>query len=129
MGAYNWIEFEGICPLCDEKSILRAQTHVASDFDGDERGRFCHRTFRIGDRMFWWEESDQRYKAWKDSNWLDVQTIAEEYSRDASTECCYTDCTSCGSEELYAVVCFQSLIVTGVLQVGLDSERPEGFER
>lgn len=77
--------------------------------------------------MFWWDEKDPQYKEWKDSNWMDPSNIAEEYAKDASTECCYTHCTMCGSEDLFAVVHFQSLVVSKILQVGLESDYPELF--
>ena len=127
MGAFNWVEFEAECPVCKQTGLLRAQTHVASDYDGDDRGRFCHRVFRVGDRMFWWDEKDPKYKEWKDSNWMDPETTAKEYAKDASTECCYTYCTMCGSEDLFAVVHFQSLTVSKISQVGLESDYPELF--
>lgn len=127
MGAYNWIEIEAECPVCKQTGLLRAQTHVASDFDGDARGRFCHRVFSVGDRMFWWDERDPKYKDWKRSNWSDYKTMLKEYDRDASTECCHTTCTVCGSRDLFAIVHFQSLVVSKVLAVGLDSNRPEYF--
>jgi len=40
MGAFNWILIEARCPSCHRVSSLKAQTHVASDYDGDETGRF-----------------------------------------------------------------------------------------
>ena len=64
MAAFNWILFDAVCPQCGSVSLIRCQTHIASDYSGDASGRFHDRTYHFGERMAWWPEADPRYSHW-----------------------------------------------------------------
>ena len=62
MAAFNYLVLEVNCPACGQLTTLRAQTHMASDYDGDERGRFMNREYRLGERMWWFSEGSPDYR-------------------------------------------------------------------
>lgn len=90
MAAYNWIEFECHCATCARKTTAKAQVHLVSSFDGDESGRFCHRTYRVGESMVWFEPTDRRFDTWKDEQ--------DDFVTGNAHEVCYAECLSCGAE-------------------------------
>ena len=61
MGAYNWIDIQGVCPNCKKPATIRIQFHYAASFGGDERGMFHGRWYRIGDTLMWYEPSDPEF--------------------------------------------------------------------
>ena len=103
MGAYNYIFFDAVCPACGVAGACCAQTHVASSFNGDDRGRFCHRYFELNEPMRWWDRDDP--------NWVDWIDGADCASRDGvlAIEYCYTDCAHCDAD-LKAVICFRDAV-------------------
>ena len=50
MSAYNNIEVEIACPKCTRNETVLCQTHVASSFDGNSRGRFLLSHIYFGTR-------------------------------------------------------------------------------
>ncbi len=120
MSAYNWIEFEGCCPSCQKKAVIRCQIHTCSDYDGDDTGRFHDRIYKLGDVMAWWPVSDPRYNDWLDSN------TKKEYEYDANTECCYAECGKC-SAELFSVIKFNNCSPAEVLGLGLEKDWPKDY--
>lgn len=103
MGAYNYIVFDAVCPACGVAGAFCAQTHVASSFNGDDRGRFCHRCFELNEPMFWW---DRDHPDW--SGWI---ARADCASQDGSLaiEDCHTDCEHCDSDFM-ALICFRDAV-------------------
>lgn len=124
MGAFNWIELEDVCPHCDEVSKIRVQTHMVSDYAGDEKGRFHDSTYKIGEKMRWWTNDDPSYKDWKDENAIDNLLNNE----DTGIECCYADCLRCAAE-LYLIIRFVACVPTKVLKIGEERDWPESYLR
>ena len=120
MAAFNYIETEGRCPACHTRSIVRAQTHVASSFDGDSSGRFCDRTYKLGDEMAWWPPADGRCEEW--------HFDADPHARPAVREACYATCTHCRAE-LCMVLEFQALRPTQVISITHEEDWPSGYLR
>ena len=118
MSAYNEITIDLACPSCARIGQVRAQAHVAADFDGDHTGRFCGREYRIGERMAWWHEEDPRHAGWTDP---DGGTPS-----DSVDECCYARCGACASE-LFALIHFLNLRPTAVLSLGLVEDWPPDY--
>ncbi len=123
MGAFNWIQFEEICPKCKSQRIVVAQTHVASSYDGSE-DRFHDATYRLGEQMRWWEPAHSKYQNWKNGNLKGHEdlSISEEY------ECCYANCTVC-NVDLYAVIKFVCCSPAEVLDFGIESDWPDAYFR
>ena len=122
MSAYNWLEFESLCPFCKKKTTIRAQMHTAASFSGDLTGRFCHRTFHIGDQMSWFNKDDKRYKIeWQ----LEHSSSLPE---DNIIEACYSECLNCKAS-LYSLVLCSNLTITGVQQVGLEKDWPQDYTK
>lgn len=123
MGAYNWINFNFLCPACNNVTTLRSQTHVASDFGGIE-DRFCMKTYHIGEKMAWWPPNDKQFKNWRDDYYFHVHKLAENQEE----ECCYAKCTICKAE-LYAVIFFEDITPIKIKAVGLEEHWPEGYSK
>ena len=120
MGAFNWIELLAKCPACGAESSLRAQTHIASSFDGDRTGRFHDRTYRLGEAMAWFPDSDSRNSAWADAS--------DPGHRPAVHEACYGECSSCRGD-LCVVLEFASLAPTRVVSLTREAEWPADYLR
>lgn len=124
MSAFNWILMENHCPACDARRNLVAQTHVASDYDGDESGRFHDSTYRLGERMRWWLPAHFRYASWRDGNKIDKKNLAEN----EELECCYTKCNECLSE-LYSIIRFVDVSPVEIMDIGFESDWPVSYYR
>ena len=85
---------------------------MASDYDGDETGRFHDRAYSIGEPMRWWPKEEPRHSAWKQGT-LRTGSLPE----DEEGEACYTTCPSCG-KELYAVIRFRNRAAQQILRIG-----------
>jgi len=120
MAAYNWIEVEASCPACQALATIRCQTHIASSFDGDGSGRFCHRTYRLGEAMAWWTPDDNRFSGWS--------ADADPKHRPAVEEACYALCEHCKAE-LYAVIAFENLVPRKLLATGLERDWPDNYSK
>ncbi len=120
MSAYNWIESEGACPECRVRAIVRAQTHIASSFDGDSTGRFFDRTYPLGGEMAWWPKGDRRYLEWDER--------ADPQSRPAVREACYAECRKCGAN-LCVVVEFEEIRPARIVSISLEQDWPVGYLR
>jgi hypothetical protein len=123
MGAYNWLIVHATCPVCKKETDIKCQMHVASSFDGDDTGRFCLQTYRIGDTMRWWNASDFRYDTWKEESNI---IAPQKKDVDTTTECCYAECTSC-NEESFAIIEYQSCTPMAVQAIGSLDKWPEGY--
>jgi hypothetical protein len=113
MGAHNRIDHEIVCPSCRRLAVIRIQFHYAASFDGDERGRFCDRWYRIGR-----EPSDPRFAQ------LNEDGIRDDATPGRILEYCYSRCRTCDAE-LFAAVAFQDLTILEVLHVGLELDMPD----
>jgi hypothetical protein len=123
MAAFNWILLEQECPACHTVALIRCQTHVASDFGGDERGRFCDREYRLGQPMHWWPPSHPRFMEWRHGGDAGVAT---RLPREMAEEACYGTCAGCGAD-LFAVVRFRDAVPVEVRQLGLEENWPAGY--
>jgi hypothetical protein len=110
MSAFNYVTFEGTCPSCGHRAVMRVQTHIASDYEGDERGRFMDRDYGVGERMWWFGPSHPDFDTWK--------TWGGDGSR--VTEECYGVCTRCNAP-VSTVVEFEDVTVKSIASV---SPRP-----
>lgn len=120
MSALNWIEVQGHCQSCKEKTLIKCQTHFCSDYDGDETGRFHDRSYKLGEKMAWWPGADVRYSEWMESN------ADNKHGCDLNTECCYSECGSCKAE-LFVVIKFKECVPTEILETDLVSNWPKGY--
>ena len=100
MAAFNWIDIETRCPVCGNNSLLRCQTHVASDYAGDASGRFHGREYRLGQTMAWWPRTDKRFDSWRAQR-RRVGHVEPEVDEEA----CYATCKLCNAP-LYVIVRF-----------------------
>ena len=123
MAAFNWIIIDGRCPRCGVSGRIRCQTHVASDYGGDARGRFQDREYRLGEELWWWPSGHPRFDAWRIDGRL-------EPALDGSVEeACYSRCASCGAE-LVVVLRFANLRAERVVgPVREEADWPEGYFR
>lgn len=122
MAASNRVVFDSKCPKCGTVTSIEAQCHVASSFDGDERGRFCGRVYRLNEEMIWWPKSDARWNKWAEGGEPEAGT------GDSLQECCYAECTNCGAE-LYSILRFRPIQPISVIEVGLEEQWPFKFQR
>lgn len=123
MAAYNWIVFKDLCPSCQSQVDLRCQTHVASDYDGDDCGRFHDAEYALGERMRWWPEPHKEYKKWRIANENDTSAKGE-----VDAECCYVSCPACGAD-LYAVIEFDGPCPQRIKAIGLESNWPANYKK
>jgi hypothetical protein len=123
MSAYNWIEIFNDCPNCRLRTTIKCQTHYFSDYDGDDSGRFHDRTYKLGQKMPWWNELNQRYFSFLEGP-RDFEKNQDGYFR----ECCYSTCLSCGAE-LYVVIEFKSSTPERVIDIGLESDWPQAYPK
>jgi hypothetical protein len=114
MAAFNYLLLEMDCPACGQATMLRAQTHMASDYEGDERGRFMDREYRLGEPMWWFPKDTPDYPDWM--TWGTGQVADIVY------EVCPACCPLCDSE-VYAVVKFKSTTPLLVVANGLECDR------
>jgi hypothetical protein len=122
MGAYNWITINESCPHCGQFATIRCQTHVASDYGGDQLGRFHDNEYQPGDRMRWYEESHKNFQEWRPESEINPPEPDSENLK----ECCYANCMNC-NRELYAVIEFHFTTPSRVLGVGLEENWPDNF--
>ncbi len=120
MSAYNWIVTMGLCPTCRQPQKLVAQTHIASDYDGDDTGRFHDRTYTLGEAMHWWPPSDSRYGEWR-ANRCESTRMSSEIDEEA----CHATCSVCGTV-LFALLRFRGPRPIELLAAGLESDWPTG---
>lgn len=124
MSAFNEIVFQARCPACSADTTVRAQTYVASSFDGDERGRFCGHDYRLGSRMLWWPTGHKDYDAWRSAD----TTVSDPQDRQVVSEACYATCTRCNAE-LVAVVRFRMIVPIAVDYLASVTQWPPGFSQ
>lgn len=124
MGSFNWIIVENSCPNCYTETLIRCQTHVASDFDGDDTGRFCGREYQLGDLMSWWPRQHKKFDCWRNNSSRIGGIVDSEYDEEA----CYAKCQSC-TAELCVVIRFHENRPTVVLEVRKEEDWPEQYYR
>jgi len=122
MAAYNWISFEAICPNCNQVAHIRCQTHIASDFDGDATGRFCHRVYQLGDKMAWWPKSHKNFAEWREEWRGDSGNLPQNQA----VEACYANCENCKAD-LCAVIYFENLVPVEIKQLISEADWPEEY--
>lgn len=124
MSAFNWIIFEARCPACGESARIRAQTHVASSFDGDEHGRFHDLEYGIGQGMRWWGRDDSRF-----GDWLPEKAFRKAGDIAAGeTEACYATCSQCQAT-LCALLRFRENVPESVVLLAKEDEWPAGYPK
>lgn len=123
MGAFNEVEFDATCPVCGQQARIRCQTHMASSMGGDENGRFCLRSYRIGDRMAWWDPADPRYPEWRAGNCLEPPCDPDPA---CDREACYGQCLRCNAE-LYVILRVCDLVIVEHLEIGPAANWPRGY--
>jgi hypothetical protein len=119
MAAFNWIEFEEVCPNCNRLSRIRCQTHIASEFAGDENTDFYRREYRLGDKMAWWPPGHLNFRFWREHS-------EPNQAPDQAVEACCADCQNCKAH-LCAVILFDDLRPVQVTHLSLESDWPDGF--
>ncbi len=115
MAAYNWVDVTACCPVCAATTSIRCQTHTASSFDGDETGHFCHREYRLGERMVW----AARLEDWKATH----PCIRVQAAPETCEESCCSRCEACGAS-LCVALRFVDLTPVAVLSISVDGEYP-----
>jgi hypothetical protein len=123
MSAYNWVVVPASCPACGITTEIRAQTHVAADYDGDETGRFHDREYRIGDSMRWWTPLDPRFASWRANRGRGGVPSSE-----IEEEACYAECPSCHAR-LFVLLRFNSIRIETVVAIGREETWPDGYLR
>lgn len=126
MSAFNWILIDSACPICTTTSAIRCQTHIASDYGGDERGRFHDREYHLGEPMLWWPRHDARFPGWR----VDGRKtgMASSLTTSIDEEACYSCCTNCGAD-LCVVLEFHENVPTKVLQITRQEDWPDEYFR
>ena len=122
MGAFNWIDIRDKCPKCGEHAEIHCQTHIASDFDGDLRGRFHDRHYRLNQAMWWWDFNHEKHDDWR----VDGNRGGGRSEAGYDEECCYSTCQSCGAQ-LYVVIRFRKNVPEKVLGTGLEENWPDEY--
>lgn len=120
MGAFNWVVVEGSCPACGETSRMRCQTHVASSFSGDRRGRFHDREYELGQPMAWWPSTQPEFATWR------ANGMTSETGSSVDEEACHATCPPCGAE-LFVVLRFREAVPESVLAIGREADWPAGY--
>lgn len=124
MGAYNWIVIEGECPSCGKRTSLRCRTHVASSYEGDGRGRFYDRVYKLRDEMLWWSDGDSRQPSWR----VDGKASFGKDDPSIDYEACHCSCPNCKSS-LCAVIKFQRNTPLELVELRSEAEWPEEYYR
>lgn len=120
MGAFNWVDVEATCPACDRATTIRTQTHIASDYDGNEDGTFHGRTYRVGDRLAWFEPPDERHSRWSEA--ADPGRLPNVH------EACYAHCAACRAE-ICVVLAFDRTRAPSVVAVATEAAWVPGYLR
>lgn len=120
MSAFNWIDYETVCPSCRRQATVRIQFHYGSSYDGDDCGSFHGRWYRIGDRIRWFKPSDFRFGQ------LALEGIQDDSDPGLVREYCYSRCKQCGAE-LFALLAYRDLTILAVLQLGLEKDIPDQY--
>src|SRR3954469_23501769 len=121
MSAYNWIIVTTRCPACNRQVELRCQTHIASDYGGDQTGRFHDREYHLGEPLRWWRKGHQKFQAWRANG-----RVGEFNQGETDSESCYTSCPAC-STDLYAVIEFDGPRSVAVTDIGLEDNWPKDY--
>lgn len=111
-----------MCPHCGAAAVIKAQCHVASTFQGDERGRFCNNTYQLNQDMIWWSEDDPRWPQWTDGGEL------ANGKTDLIDECCIAHCETCNTD-LFAVITFEPIKPVKLKQLGLERDWPSSYKK
>jgi hypothetical protein len=122
MSAFNWIEFKGVCTVCHKATRICAQTHIVASFNGDSRGRFSGRIYRLGQEMLWWQEGHPKRNFWGDGDQL-ISTEAHPVR-----ECCYATCVP-DDRDLYAIIEFANLRPVKILKIGREENWPASYSK
>jgi hypothetical protein len=115
VAAFNNIAIEATCPACGLQARIDCQTHVASSFKGDSRGRFCMRTYRLGEPMAWWPREHPEFASWR----VPSENEGAEYCEEA----CDAQCTACNAT-LCVLIRFKENVPLEVVDIGREAAWP-----
>jgi len=118
VAAFNWVDFRATCPSCGRRSAIRAQMHIGASYAGNDTGRFHDRTYSLGDRLSWFDQTEHRYM----SEWRESENVGN------ASEACYATCVECQAQ-LYAVIVVREFIVASANDVGRESAWPAGYPK
>ena len=117
MGAFNYIRVSGNCPICKKEASILCQTHIASDYDGnDEVGRFHDHIYEIGQKMPWFADDPETWITY------DEFKIAENKAQEG----CYSSCESC-KVEIYVLLEFENITPVKVIEIGPQESMPNKY--
>jgi len=122
MAAFNWIDANATCPVCGEDCSIRIQLHIAASFNSSGDGRFCNKTYRVGDRLEWWSEDHPDFASWF-SRGLDF-----EDGQNSVRECCYAEYGS-HDDRLYVVVEVSNLTIAKLIELGPEDDWPSSYPK
>jgi hypothetical protein len=105
MPVTNTVLIDARCPVCDQTAVIHARTQVAASLHGDERGPFCGRIYKLGQRMAWWPG---------DCAWRFEGELHQPW--DTALEACPSECATCGAT-LSALIRFKNLIVDSLVSL------------
>jgi hypothetical protein len=118
VAAFNWVNFDATCPSCGRRSGIRAQVHIGASYKGNDTGRLHDRAYSLGDRLPWFDESQDEYA----SEWRQSEPVG------SASEACYSSCGLCHAE-LYAVIVVRDFVVFSVNDVGSEAAWPAGYPK
>ncbi|PCJ21413.1 MAG: hypothetical protein COB02_02150 [Candidatus Cloacimonadota bacterium] len=123
VSAYNWVLIKSYCPNCKERQVIQCQTHIASDYDGENGYRYHNKKYNLGESMDWWSIGTPQFNSWRVNG-----KKSSIVNSSIDFECCYSNCTSC-KESLFVVIEFYRNISKKVLDIGFEKDWPQGFFR
>jgi hypothetical protein len=124
VGAANDILIDNVCPICGRLAKIRCQTHVATSYAGDNRGRFCLEEYRLGEQMRWWAPDHPEFLHWRERD----RCIDPDDDPHVAEEACYSHCLSCRAD-LVVVVRYRDLVPVEILGISPETEWPTGYYR
>jgi hypothetical protein len=122
VAAFNWVEFESQCPVCSQNTKIRVQCHIAASFEGDDRGRFCRKNYRVGEKLHWWHSNHENYRKWG------IGGQSTGGNPRSVLECCYASCVASG-DKLYVVLEITDLEIRKVHEIGPDQDWPVAYPK
>ena len=104
--------------------VLQGDGLAGASAGGDETGRFCLRTYRLGEKMAWYDSNDPQYHEWRSMDFTGLGFRWANAETDEAVECCALLCPQCKStdKELAAILRFRALRCVEVLKLCYDDE-------
>jgi hypothetical protein len=113
MGAYNNLMLTDRYPRCGMVAELTLQLHAAASFESDDNGRFHDRSYRLGDQLEWWPESDPRFDSWHED------PAVSDRGDGTFEEAVFGDCSICNMAVVGATV-YRGLRIQAVRSIVAD---------